>query len=220
MIGSGPAIRSSAGLRGHSAAWLAHAAAPDANAQLWSEVDGIVQIAKRVDVTGSANARAAEGFPTPALVAASLAVDLTIHGTVLTAGDLEARTRSASGASTNVHLPLISASFFVPMGSALLSDRNRVERIDGVPGSPIRYRNRLAAELPIPRGRAWTAVELSDEVFYDDSRHRWTRNRAQIPTVWKVGGQSELLVYLLDQHDSIASPHNLHVLGLTLRIKV
>jgi hypothetical protein len=80
--------------------------------------------------------------------------------------------------------------------------------------------NRLTAELPIPSGGAFSAVELSDEVFYDDSRHRWTRNRAQVSTVWKVGIQSELLVYLLDQHDVIASPHDLHVIGLTLRVKV
>ena len=207
-------------LCGLSGTSLIRAAAPNPNAQLWSEADGIVKIAPGVDVTGAAYARAAEGFPTPALVAASLAVDFTSHGTVLTAGNLEARIRSTSGASTNVNLPFISVTFPVPVGSALLSDRSRLERIDGVPGSPYRYRNRLTAELPIPSGGAFSAVELSDEVFYDDSRHRWTRNRAQVSTVWKVGRQSELLVYLLDQHDVIASPHDLHVIGLTLRVKV
>ena len=197
-----------------------YAAAPDPNAQLWTEIDGIAQITQRVDVTGAVYGRAAEGFPTPELSAASLAVDLTIRGTILTAGDLEARIRSVSRLATNVNLPFVSATFLVPVGPAIVSDRNRLERIYGVPGSPFRYRNRLTAELPVAGGSAFTAVEVSDEVFYDVSRHRWTRNRAQASTVWQVGRHSELLVYLLDQRDVIASPHDLHVLGLTLRFKL
>lgn len=197
-----------------------YAAAPDPNAQLWTEVDGIAQITQRVDVTGAGYGRVAEGFPLPELAAASLAVDLTIRSTILTAGDLEARIRSVSGVAKNVNLPFVSATFSVYIGSVVVSDRNRFEQLDGVPGSPFRYRNRLTAELPIPGGGPFAAVELSDEVFYDDSRHRWNRNRAQASTVWRVGRHSTLLVYLLDQQDVIASPHDLHVLGLTLRVKV
>jgi hypothetical protein len=106
------------------------------------------------------------------------------------------------------------------LGALEISDRNRVEQLEGIPGSPARYRNRAGASWPVSRGRHPTEVFISDEVFYDFSRARWTRNRAQAGLQFDLGSGADLQIFYMRQNNDYGAPDRFNVLGLTLQLQL
>ncbi len=62
------------------------------------------------------------------------------------------------------------------------------------------------------------AIYLSDEVFYDFSDHRLSRNRAQVGVALSSLGPTDLQIYFMRQDEAFARPGGLNILGVTLKV--
>lgn len=192
------------------------------DAQVWTELDLVVPVSPTVGVTGTAVARIGNGVPNPTLWGGGATVDWRVsHRWTLTAGAYLVAARSAAnGARVGARIPLAAVAYSFPLGRLELADRSRIERIDGVPGAPWRYRNRLSASLPMRRAGPIAAVFAADEVFYDFGRGRWSRNRAQVGATLKPIGPVRPQIYLMRQDDRFSRPGTLNILGIGLQARL
>jgi hypothetical protein len=197
------------------------AAVHGTDSQVWPEIDLEAPITNQLSLTGLATVRVGDGLPSPAMAAAGggLAYQLSTHWSVA-ADDYWVRIRSpVSGAGLDLQLPLAAVTYTMRLGSFELDDRNRGERIVGLSGEGWRYRNRLSISHPVTLGPV-RRVFVSDEVFYDASRDRWSRNRGQLGLGLRPIGPTALQVYVLRQDDRFSHPGHLNVLGLALAVRL
>jgi hypothetical protein len=201
------------------AAPAAQAGVPQANAQVWGEVDLTVPVAPNVSATALAVDRNGEGLPNPTLAGGGLTLDARAGHWTFTLGDLGVAARSAvSGKTVDVDVPLGAVAYGWSLAGLNFDDRSRIERLDGLPGDPWRYRNRLQVSHPLEGLGPIGAVFASDEAFYDFSRQKWDRNRAQVGFSVHVARRQRLDIYYLRQDDRYARPGTLHALGLAYRV--
>lgn len=195
------------------------AAIPSSDSQFWSEVDTVVRISPEATATAIATARFGDALPNPTLYGGGLQLDLFAGAWTFSGGVLVVGIRNpASGGQTQVNLPLCALSYSKKIGDVTISDRNRIEKLDGIPGSPSRYRNRLGIDVLTHDAGPVSHVFLNDEAFYDISNSRWNRNRAQAGFGLPLSGSSELQVFFLRQDSRNGTPRSLNVLGTTLKI--
>jgi hypothetical protein len=195
------------------------AAAPYVDSQFWSELDAKYQIAAAWSVTGIATTRLGNELPNPTLTAAGLQIDYRFGSWIASATGYYVSIRNAqSGARTTIWLPAAALTYEVSYGPVVLSDRNRVEQLEGIPGSPGRYRNRAGADCNIPAGRQLTDVFLADEAFYDFSTDRWSRNRAMAGVQFQLAPDTRLQTFYMRQNNITGTPGRLNILGLTLQL--
>lgn len=195
------------------------AATPASDSQFWSEVDTVSRIAPQTTATAIATARFGDALPNPTLFGGGLQLDFIEGAWTLSGGALFVGIRSASsGGQTQVQLPLCAVSYTWRIGGISISDRNRIERLEGIPGSPSRYRNRLGIDIPTHNAWPVSHVFITDEGFYDISTSMWNRNRAQAGLGVPLGNSTELQVFFLRQDSRSGPPRSLNVLGTTLKI--
>jgi hypothetical protein len=140
---------------------------------------------------------------------------------VFSVGALFVRIRNAAtGSATSVQLPLAAVTYTVTISGVTISDRNRVEQIDGIAGSPTRYRNRLLLDYPVKNAGPISHVFLSDEAFYYIKDSRWARNRAQAGLGMPLGAAVELQLFYLRQSDRFSQVRALNVIGTTIKISL
>jgi hypothetical protein len=72
-----------------------------------------------------------------------------------------------------------AVTYKFPFKKFTLSNRSLFERRLRSPQNSTRYRNRLQFEMPIKQFSG-TKFFISDEIFYDWSLNRWSRNRATV----------------------------------------
>ena len=125
-----------------------------------------------------------------------------------------------TGARTTIWLPAAAISYQSDVGAFSLADRNRVEQLEGLPGSPARYRNRASVYWHLPGDSVPTSVFVTDEVFYDFSKDSWTRNRAQAGIQLQLDKDARLQIFYLRQNTTYGAPDRLNVLGLTLQLDI
>ena len=189
--------------------------------QLWSELDATYPIAANWSATAIFTARVGNELPNPTLTAGGLQVDYRSGPWTATGTTYYVSLRNAaSGARTAVWLPAGALAYEVTIGPITLSDRNRWEQLEGLPGDPVRYRNRASADWRVPDRHALTDIFVADEVFYDFSRGAWTRNRAQLGVQFRAGPNTRMQTYYLCQSNSYGAPSRLNVLGLTLQFEI
>ncbi len=197
---------------------LAHAAVPDPDRQLWSELDVTYRTATRWSATAILTTRLGDAVPDPTLSAGGLQLDRRAGSwTASAAGYYVSIRRPDSGARASIWLPAAALSDAIRVGQLELSDRNRVERLDGVQGSPVRYRNRVSLYWHAPRSMPVAGVFLSDEAFYDFASGQWIRNRAQAGIELPVRADAKLQLSYIRQSTRGAAAGRLDVLGLTLQ---
>jgi hypothetical protein len=182
--------------------------------QSWNEVD-LAAWWRGISFTVPLVARVDARLPNPQLLAAGLTADLPLPWQMtLTGGylfvDLPQQVRS------EVHVPLVALSKAFRIGRVSLADRNRFEKLIGLGASPVRYRNRLRADLPLDANEQWHAF-LDDEVFYDFSASQWTQNRFQVGGGARLNPRLALDLYLLQRNLRGGAPPT-RVLGATLRV--
>lgn len=195
------------------------ASVPVTDSQVWSEVDTVARIAPQAIATVIATARMGDGLPNPTLYGGGLQLDFFAGAWTFSGGALFVGIRNASsGGQQQVRLPLCAVSYTQKIGGFTISDRNRIERLDGIPGSPSRYRNRLGIDVPLHNAGPVSHVFMTDEGFYDISTSTWNRNRAQVGIGLPLGGSTELQVFFLRQDSRSGAPRSLNVLGTTLKI--
>jgi hypothetical protein len=163
--------------------------------------------------------RDGDGLPNPALAGGGVTLDSRSGPWTFTVGDLWVVVRSpASRASLDIDVPLVALAYGASFGGFAVSDRNRFEQLDGAPGEPWRYRNRLQVDHPVTGLGPVASVFASDEVFYEFSQDRWVRNRAQVGVAFSLRHREQIQVYYLRQDDRDARPGALNVLGLAYKV--
>jgi hypothetical protein len=191
------------------------------DSQLWSELDARYPVAAAWSATGILTTRLGNDLPNPTLTAAGLQIDYRFGSWMASAtGYYVSISNAQSGARTQIWLPAAALTYGISVGPVALSDRNRLEQLEGIPGSPARYRNRASADWNIPGGRLLSDVFLSDEAFYDFSRDRWSRNRAQLGVEFQLAPDARLQTFYMRQNNSYGVPARLDVLGLTLQLDI
>jgi hypothetical protein len=200
---------------------MATAAVSSVDSQLWSELDATHPLNADLSVTGILTARLGNDLPNPVLSAAGLQIDHRMGPWTASATGYYVSIRSAqSGARTSVWLPAAAISYQIDVGAFSLNDRNRIEQLEGISGSPIRYRNRVRADWRLGGDSAPTGIFLTDEVFYDFSKDSWSRNRAQAGMEFHVSRDARLQIFYLRQNTTYGAPDRLNVLGLTLQLDI
>ena len=197
------------------------AAAQSVGDQLWSELDATYPIAAAWSATGILTTRLGNSLPNPTLSAGGLQIDYRFGSWIASGTGYYVSIRTAqSGARTAIWLPAAALTYAIRLGPVALSDRNRLDQLEGLPGSPVRYRNRVVADWHIPGGRHLTDFFLADEAFYDFSKDRWSRNRAQAGVQIHLAQNSRLQTFYMRQNNTYGAPARLNVLGLTLQLDI
>jgi len=200
---------------------IAFADAPSVDSQLWSELDVTRTVGADLSATAIVTTRLGNGLPNPTLTAGGLQIDYRIGAWMISGTGYYVSVRSAeTGARIGVWLPAAALTYGIDTGRLALSDRNRVEQLEGLPGSPTRYRNRASAYWQVADGNELADVFITNEFFYDFSRDRWTRNRAQAGLQFQMGADTKLQVYYMRQNNTYGTPDRLNVLGLTVQIEL
>jgi hypothetical protein len=197
------------------------AAVPSMDSQLWSELDATHPITADLSATGILATRLGNDLPNPTLTARGLQIDYRIGAWTASVTGYYVSIRNAqSSARTGIWLPAAALTYEIGFGPVALSDRNRVEQLEGLPGSPMRYRNRASADWHLPGEHALTDLFVADEVFYDFSRDRWTRNRAQAGVQFHLTANTWLQTFYMRQNNTYGAPSRLNVLGLTVQVDI
>jgi hypothetical protein len=191
------------------------------DSQLWSELDATHDLSADLSMTAILTARLGNDLPNPTLSAGGLQFDYRMGSWTASATDYYVCIRNAeTGARTIVWLPAAALSYQVDVGAFSLADRNRIEQLEGLPGSPRRYRNRASVFWHLAGDSVPTDIFITDEVFYDFSRDSWTRNRAQAGIQLHLDRKARLQVFYLRQNTTYGAPDRLNVLGLTLQLDI
>lgn len=199
----------------------AFAAPPSVDSQVWGELDATYPIGADWSATAIFATRMGNDLPNPTLTAGGLQIDYRRGSWTATATGYYVSIRNAeSGARTSIWLPAAAVTYGFGIGPVALSDRNRLEQLEGLPGAPARYRNRASADWPVPGQHVSIDIFVADEVFYDFSRDRWTRNRAQVGLQFQPAPNAWLQSYYMRQNNTYGAPDRLNVLGLTLQFDI
>jgi hypothetical protein len=195
------------------------AAVPSVDSQLWSELDATHAISADLSATAVVTTRLGNDLPNPTLTAIGLQFDYRINSWIASATGYYVSIRNAdTGAYATVWLPAVAITYEYRGDRLLLSDRNRVERLEGLASPPTRYRNRASANWHISGDKESTSIFIADELFYDFSTDRWTRNRAQVGFQFHLSAGANLQVFYLRQNNPFGTPGRLNVLGMTLQL--
>jgi len=194
--------------------------APEEDTQQWNDIQLAVELNKQVDfnlygtfrvgrdITHLVERRAGVGFTFKLGKYLSLAPNYL--GIVM---------RPSEGRKVNENRLTFPATVRVPLGKFVLSDRNQIERRLRFPLDSTRYRNRLQIEHPIKIGETSLQLFAADEVFYDWSFDAWVRNRFFVGLSRKFNKHFTGDVYYMRQNDGRSRPGDLHVIGVTYRLR-
>jgi hypothetical protein len=182
--------------------------------QSWNEVD-LTASWHKVDFLVPFVARTDSSLPNPQLAATGITVDLHLPAHLtLTPGYLFV---TLPQPNYLVHVPLVALTGTLHPGRLTVADRNRLEKLIGYPGSPVRYRNRLLVDLPFgPQSRLHAF--LDDEIFFNLSAGNFNQNRLQAGAGAHLTPRLLLDLYYLQKNP--ASGATTHVLGTTLRVNL
>lgn len=114
--------------------------------------------------------------------------------------------------------PSFAATYKFPFKKFTLTDRSLFERRLRSPENSTRYRNRLQLEIPLKKFYD-TRVFTSDEIFYDWSLKKWSRNRFTIGLGKNFTKNFDLDVFYMRQNDGTTRPGDLNVIGTTFKIR-
>jgi hypothetical protein len=190
-----------------------------ADSQSWDEVDVTHILNGNLSATGIVTTRLGSGLPNPTLTAAGLQIDYRIGSWTSSATGYYVSVRNAqTGVHAAIWLPAAALTYNMDVGRLTVSDRNRVEQLEGITGSPTRYRNRASVAWTLSESGRIAKAFVADERFYDFSKDRWTRNRIQAGIQFTLPRDANLQVFYLRQSDPFGALNRLNVLALTLHV--
>jgi hypothetical protein len=112
-------------------------------------------------------------------------------------------------------------TFRFGLGGFTFTDRNRIEyQIRHSRANRWIYRNQLRLEHPVGPDEWKFSVFVSDEVFYSSDADTWTRNRISAGAGRDFSERFSADFFYFRQNDSYSRPGNLHVFGVTFRIRL
>ena len=201
---------------------------PETDTQVWNDLQVAVPVTKLVefnlfgtfrfgrDVTHLVDRRVGGGFS----YRAGRLVKQNDNFLTLAGWYLNIATRPAEGRKGTENRLNFAATVRFPLGKLTVSDRNLFERRVRSPQSSTRYRNRLQIDYPVRLKDGQFGVFASDEVFYDWSAKDWVRNRFTVGVSRRFNKYFTGDVYYMRQNDGRSRPGDLHVIGLTYRVRL
>lgn len=199
-------------------ATLVAKSAQGADVQMWNEVDLSASLMSRINITIPLVIRDSFNLANPQLYGAGAIVDVALTKYLSISGGYLFVGLPHIGPGYNVNVPLAALTLHHRIGRFRVGDRNRWEQLRGLPGSPVRYRNKLLLDLPLDSGR-WTPF-VSDEMFWDDSQSAWTQNRFEVGVGRELTARLRLDSFFLERTDLEKSANNVHAIGLALEIHI
>jgi len=115
----------------------------------------------------------------------------------------------------------LGATLRKSIGKFTLTDRNLFERRWRQPQVDAwRYRNRIQLEHPFKINKAKFTWFVSDEVFYDWSRHDWVRNRFAVGANHAFNKHFTGELYIIRQNDGRTRPGDVNIIGTVMRFRL
>lgn len=210
-----------------STGWLTFAPAqaalpvPEDDTQMWHDAQASVALSKEVDFNLFGTVRF--GRDLTHLVDRRAGVGFTFKlGKYLTLAPwyLNIATRPVAGRKGNENRLHLAATVRFPAGEFTISDRSLFERRLRFPLSSTRYRNRFQIEHGFKPNGVQLTLFASDEVFYDWSVDDWVRNRFAAGVSRRFNKYLTTDLYYMRQNDGRSRPGDLHVIGVTYRIRL
>jgi len=196
--------------------------APTDDTQLWNDLQVSVPLHRKVDLMFTGTFRLGRGLSHPVSQrgAVSIAYKANKFLTLETGYQYVANQPSKGRKNYSSNL-IFAGTLKFPIGKLTVSDRNWVERrfrnsrLDST-----RYRNRVRVEHPIVAGNAKFNVFASNEVFYEWTLKKWTRNRFAVGANKKLKEGLTLEAYYMRQNDGRSRPGDLHIIGTIFRVQL
>jgi hypothetical protein len=201
---------------------------PEEDTQMWNDVQVAVALSPEVDfnlyttfrfgrdITHLVDRRAGAGFTFKAGKYVKQPSDFLSFASWF----LSIATRPVEGRKGNETRLHFNATLRYPFKKIALSDRNQFEHRIRFPQSTTRYRNRLQLEYPAKLKDGQFGLFASDEVFYDFSVNDWVRNRFSVGVSRRFNKYFTGDLYYLRQNDARSRPGDLHVIGVTYKIRL
>jgi hypothetical protein len=187
----------------------------ESDMEAWSEVDFYIPITGRYSLLFPATVRISNTLQNPVLGGLGPSLNIVLNKDILlTAGYLYADLPHTAG-GLKVHVPLAAITLSLKLDRWQFSDRNRGERLIGVPGDPFRYRNRLGVQFKA--SKTWNAF-ASDELFYDSGASRWNQNRFIAGVSAALNQAATIDLYYVQRSLYGALPGQTYGLGVTLGV--
>ena len=103
-----------------------------------------------------------------------------------------------------------------------IKDRNRYEyRFRNFRENSSRYRNKFTFSVPIHRDKKELfAPYVADEVYYDITEHKWTRNDFFLGAQKKLNSRVTADIFYCWRHTEGGRPSTLNAIGVNLKIKL
>lgn len=198
------------------------AAPPVRNEQLWGEFDVIAPVSRATTVTLQALVRAGEAVPDPALwgVAAIVETKLAPHISLSGGYQFVQVRAAATGLTRDIGVPLVAATYAAKAGTLDYSIRTRFEQVRGTPGDPWRWRNRVLLALPLAGIAPVKRAFVSDEVFYDLTNGRFSRNRLFTGVTVQIRPKLSADVGYVRQDDRTGTIRHINALNIALKLQL
>jgi hypothetical protein len=194
---------------------------PEEDTQMWHDVQAAVALSKEVDFNLFGTVRI--GRDMTHLVDRRAGVGFTFRlgkYLTLTPGYVNIVMRPGERRKINENRLNFAASVRFPAGKFTISDRNLFERRMRFPLNSTRYRNRFQIEHDVKPNGVQLTLFVSDEVFYDWSADDWVRNRFSAGVSRRFNKHLTTDIYYMRQNDGRSRPGDLHVIGLTYRLRL
>lgn len=198
----------------------AQGAVDDEDIQSWNDVQVTVPVDSRIDLVLTGTLRFGDNIQRLVDGRAAFAVNFKVKNWLsIQPGYTNIATFRQNTRRRIEHRINLAATYKFPFKRFGLSNRSLFERRLRQPQNSTRYRNRLQFELPIKQ-ISGTKLIVSDEIFYDWSLKRWSRNRFTVGINKSINKKLGLDVYYMRQNDGTSRPGDLHVIGTNWKIKL
>lgn len=204
-------------------ALLLHAAAQttasDEDFQSWNDVQLTAPLGKRVDAVLTGTFRFGSNIQRLVDRRASLAFNFKLNDWLtIQPGYTNISTTPRIGRERVENRLTFAATYKFPFKKFTLTNRSLFERRLRSPQNATRYRNKISFDVPFFKV-AKTRFVATNEVFYDWSLNRWSRNRASVGLSRAVNKNLTVEVYFMRQNDGTTRPGDLSIIGTTFKIK-
>jgi hypothetical protein len=194
-----------------------------ADAQLWSEVQALIQFNPRVSLYLFGTLRFGSGLTPFVDEHAGIGVNLRLGKHFMfqpvyrrvTANPLSSR-------AVGEHRFVIDFTGEAPLkGGWRILDRNRIEPRIIRGDFSVRYRNRLQVERTLLLGERKHPLTpyLAGEIFYNSRTRAWNRSRLNLGARLPINNHLGLDLYYMYQYDDRSPPNNLHTAAIRFNIE-
>lgn len=197
----------------------AQTATKEEDFQSWNDVQLTAPLGKRVEVVMTGTFRF--GNNVQRLVDRRIGIAFNFKPTVwltLQPGYTNIVTTPRPGRERTENRLSFAVVYKFPFKKFTLTDRSLFERRLRSPRNATRYRNRLLFEIPLKKFYD-IKFFVSEEVFYDWSLRKWSRNRFTVGIGKNLNKHLTAEIYFLRQNDGTTRPGDLNIIGTTFKLR-